>query len=99
VPRDMGVGGAIQAEDVADQISAKANAALTRPTTQDVLRQGLGIDEAPEQFDFVEEATQAIEAAQSVEELNKLRSRWTDFQGEDVQIIARAYEDRLRELD
>lgn len=94
VPRDMGVGGAIQADDQADLIPT-AKAVLPKQSTQDSIRAELGIDEKPAPpFDVAEEAVEAIKACETVAALDALKPRVQHFQGVDAETVAQAFEDR-----
>lgn len=81
VPRDMGLGGAIQTDDQAQLTPAAEAPSLPRATTQDRMRQTLGIDEGAPQFTSVSEAVAAMEAAATLEDLRALRGRWDHFTG------------------
>ena len=79
VPKDMGLGAAIQQDDAA-QISPASDATpLAQPSRQDKMRQALGIDCQPEPFGTVSEAVAAMQTATSQDQLRELRLRWDHF--------------------
>ena len=93
VPRDMGLGGAIQADDQAQLPATSEPSTQARSTTQDRMRQTLGIDSQPEPFATISEAVAAIENAKTQDELRALRVRWDHFTGpEEVEELGEAYD-------
>lgn len=100
VPKDMGVGGAIAADDHA-QIPQEEPKAVNATSRTQSLRVGLGLDEAPaeESFEWVEDAEEAMAQAETLEEMEALKPRWQHFEGEEAKRIGEAYErneDRLK---
>jgi phage RecT family recombinase len=95
VPKDMGVGGVIQQEDLADV--GEKPLPLPKPSKQDGFRQTLGIDK-PVHFDLSEEAVAAISAAKTVADLERLRGGWQHLEGVDAETVATAYDDALEGL-
>lgn len=101
VPKDMGLGGAIAADDAAQITPRDEEPTLPKVTSQENIRQKLGIDEAPEvgeAFDLAEEAVAAIQDAPDKAALEALKHRWQHFDGIDATTIAEAYEARLEAL-
>lgn len=98
VPRDMGVGGILQADAEADMKPEALSP--PKPTQQAQMRSVLGIDKEPEKepFVFVEEAVSAIKQAKTVHELEAMAGRWQHFKDYDAEQIGMAYEDREKEL-
>jgi recombination protein RecT len=99
VPRDMGVGGAIQADDQADLVQAEVTPTIPKVSRQDEIRSQLGIDSEPEPFGFAEEAVEAIKGCETLDALAALKPRIQDFQGADADTVAVAYADREELLD
>ena len=97
VPKDMGVGGVISAEDQADL--TKDPLPLPKQSKQDAFRVTLGIDEEKPPFADEDEAVQAIEACEDKDSLMALRGRWDHFQGDATQRVAQAFEERLFIVD
>lgn len=98
VPKDMGVGAMISAEDSYNDAASPAPRAVPRASVLSGIRQELGIDEKPAPFDFAEEAIEAIKQAGSKEALEALRDRMQHFEGQDATDIGLAYEDRLNDF-
>lgn len=99
VPRDMGLGGAIAADDQAQVTPEQEVQQLPGATRQDEIAQQLGLSESKDAFSTVEDALAALESCQTQEECRELRGRWDHFEGEDVQRIAQAYEERMFVLE
>jgi len=100
VPRDMGLGGAIQQDDAAQMTPAAETPQLPRATTQDHMRQALGIDEQPEPFPTVSAAVEAMEAAVTQSELRSMRGRWDHFtEAHEAKELAHAYDMRMFVLE
>lgn len=97
VPKDMGVGGAIHAEDTMANLP-EARPEAPRVSVQSSIRAELGIDTKPEPFEFAEEAVEAIRGCNSKAEIDALADRWQHFQGGDATVIANAVDDRLGQL-
>lgn len=96
VPLDMGTGGMLERDLEADTVREPAQ--LPRLTRQQEIRQDLGLDEKQEPFDTAEDAVAFIQACKTKEAMEAARGRWDWLQGTDVETVAQAYEDRLREL-
>lgn len=95
VPRDMGVGAAITADDQAQVIVEEPRKSLPKQTRGEGLRTVLGIDEAPPPvapFDFAEEAAAALDECESVEEMKLLRDRFAHFEGGDADVVRNAWD-------
>jgi len=97
VPRDMGVGGAIQVEDTA-QSQVKATTTQSKVSVQQQLREQLEIDAPVAKYDLAEEAVAAISAAKTVADLERLRPGWQHFEGVDAETVATAYDNALEEV-
>jgi len=93
VPRDMGVGGAIHADDAAD-LSITVEPKLPQQSTQDEIRSQLGITPAVEPFEFAEEAIEAIKGCETADALEALKGQVQHFEGVDAKTVAEAFEDR-----
>lgn len=101
VPRDMGLGGAIEADDRADLTPIDEPATLPPASRGADIRATLGIAPDPESFDFavVEEAVAAIESAPDKETLEAMAAGWQHLQGQtDKETISAAYARRMDEL-
>jgi phage RecT family recombinase len=99
VPRDMGLGGAISSDDHAQLTPAGEAAKLPGASTQDRMRQTLGIEAMPEQFGTVSEAIAAIEAAKTEGELKALCARFDHFTSpEQVEELAESYDYALTNI-
>ena len=99
VPRDMGLGGALQQDAEAD-LAKDDPIALPKPSQNNAVRAALGIDTSVEvePFGLAEEAVAAVQQAKDRAVLEGLAGRWQHFEGMDAEMVARAYEDKLREL-
>lgn len=95
VPRDMGLGGAITADDQAQITPADEQPKLPTQTRQDELQAALGISEEPEPFENVGDALVALEACQTQDECRALRGRWDHFDGDECEVIAKSFEERM----
>lgn len=99
VPKDMGIGAAITADDEAQIAQIEPKATMPVVSRADGLRQRLGIDPEPDrQFDFAEEASAALDACESLAEMNALKPRFQHFSAGDADVVAHAWqraEDRI----
>jgi recombinational DNA repair protein RecT len=98
VPRDMGLGGVLTAEAEADQVGTSDPLPVPKPTQSANIRATLGLDKAPPRFEFAEEAINAIQRAETLQQLQALASGWQHIGGIDAETIANAYENRLGDL-
>jgi phage RecT family recombinase len=99
VPRDMGLGGALSQDSESEVDKGDAEILPIPKATQGAqIRATLGIDKPVVEFIMPEDAVEAIKRAGSVAELERLASGWQHHTGSDAEMIALAYEDRLREL-
>lgn len=103
VPKDMGVGAVIAADDAASlpvELERTATA-VPKVTRSESLERALGIlPEAGEPFEWPEDAVQAMDGCQSMDEMNALKPRFQHFEGGDADVIRHGWErneDRLSE--
>ncbi len=97
VPRDMGMGGVLNAEaDQEKQIEDQPEA--PKPSQVGNVRSMLGISIASEPFDFVEQALDAMDAANSLADLQAMSARWQHFQGYDAAQVSNRYDEAVRRL-
>lgn len=99
VPRDMGVGGILNQEDATDLALEKKAPSIPKISTNDKMRQALGIDSSPDQIVSGEEAVEAIEASETVEDLVAVQARIQSLSGLDASMAAKAFEQRMFILD
>lgn len=99
VPRDMGLGGAISADDHAQITPEEEKEKLPGETRQDAIAKKLGLVEEQPAFETVEEAVEALTSCETQEACRALRGRWDHFQGEEAQAIAEAFDARMFMLE
>lgn len=98
VPRDMGIGMAIQADDDATTFKADI-VSMPKTSVKDAIRQELGLDDKLRPFDFAEEAVAALDDCETIEQMEALKPAFQHFQRGDADVVAKGWatnEARLR---
>ena len=101
VPKDMGIGAAISADDQAQVTVEAPKPTMPKVTRTEGIEATLGLsEEEGEPFEFAEEAAAALDQVQTLDEANSLKHRFQHFEAGDADVIAKAWanmESRLQE--